>query len=111
LFARYGAVDPSLWWDKAALSRAAAQRTGPRQQKRSLLIATAKEQSEDAEPYNRLVASLQAAKLAPCLIPRPDQTHATIYQQIAPAVLQQLLPPKEPPAAKYGFASPCPKAF
>lgn len=107
LFDRYAAVDPSLWWDKGALSRTAAERAGRGQQKHPLLIAIAKEQSEDAEAYQRLVASLRAAKLTPCLVPRIDQTHATIYQQIAPAVLQHLLPPKEPAPAEYGFVSAC----
>jgi predicted alpha/beta superfamily hydrolase len=107
LFDRYGAVDPSLWWDKAALSRTAGKKVGPSQQKHPLLIAIAKEQSENADPYHRLIASLQAAKLTPCLFPQIAQTHATIYQQVAPAVLQHLLPPDEPPAAEFGFKPAC----
>ena len=108
LFDGYGAVDPSLWWDKEALSRAAAQKLGQGQRNHPLLIAIAKEQAEDPAAYQRLVASLQTNKLAPCLVRRTDQTHATIYQQIAPMVLQQLLPPKEPAPAEYGFMSACP---
>jgi predicted alpha/beta superfamily hydrolase len=108
LFDRYGAVDPSLWWDNEALSKAAAQRVGQGQKNLPLLIAIAKEQSEDAGAYQRLVASLQTAKLTPCLVQRTDQTHATIYQQVAPMVLQYLLPPKEPAPAEYGFVSACP---
>jgi predicted alpha/beta superfamily hydrolase len=108
LFDRYAAVDPSLWWDKEALSRAAAQKIGRGQQNHPMLIAIAKEQAEDAAAYQRLIATLQTAKLTPCLVQRTDQTHATIYQQVVPMVLQHLLPPKEPAPVEYGFASACP---
>jgi predicted alpha/beta superfamily hydrolase len=108
LFDRYGAVDPSLWWDKEALSRAASKRAGRGQHNHPILIAVAKEQAEDAGAYQRLLASLQTAKLNPCLLQRADQTHATIYQQVAPMVLQHLLPPEEPAPAEYGFTSACP---
>lgn len=108
MFDRYGAVDPSLWWDNEALSKGAAQSVGRGQRNRSFLLAIAKEQSEDAVAYQRLVASLGTAKLTPCLVQRTDQTHATIYQQVAPMVLQYLLPPKEPAPAEYGFVVACP---
>jgi predicted alpha/beta superfamily hydrolase len=107
MFDRYGAVDPSLWWDNEALSRTASQKMGRGQHNRPLLIAIAKEQSEDAAAYRRLVGSLRIGKLTPCLVQRTDQTHATIYQQVAPMALQHLLPPKEAAPAEYGFVSPC----
>ena len=107
LFDSYGAVDPSLWWDKEALSKSAARTAGPRQRDRAIFVAIAKKQLADADAYTRLVETLRAAKLKPCLARRPDQTHATIYQQVAPMALQYLLPPKEPALAEYGFAATC----
>ena len=50
LFDAYGAIDPSLWWDKEALSLTAAARLGTGQQGRPIFLAFAKEQSE-AEAY------------------------------------------------------------
>ena len=111
LFDSYGAVDPSLWWDKEALSKSAARTAGPRQRDRAIFVAIAKKQLADADAYTRLVETLRAAKLKPCLARRPDQTHATIYQQVAPMALQYLLPPKEPALAEYGFAATCSEDF
>jgi predicted alpha/beta superfamily hydrolase len=107
LFDGYAAVDPSLWWDKEALSKAAAAKAGPAQRGRLLLVAAAKEQIEDPAAYKRLIATLRGAKLDACLMPRADQTHATIYQQLTPTVLQYLLPPAEPPSPEYGFVVTC----
>lgn len=107
LFDSYGAVDPSLWWDKERLSKAASSSLGRGQKGRSLLIAIAKEQSEEPVAYQRLVEDLQRAKLSNCLIRRADQTHATIYQQVTPTVLQYLLPPTEPAPTAYGFTLAC----
>lgn len=110
LFGAYGAVDPSLWWDKEALSKAAAAKLGKGQRGRSLLIAIAKEQSEEPSAYQRLAASLREATLPLCLVLRLDQTHATIYQQVSPVVVQHLLPPADPAPTAYGFRPGCPDA-
>jgi hypothetical protein len=107
LFDAYGAVDPSLWWDKGALSNGAVTRMGDAQKGRALLIAAAKEQLSDAGAYNRLLSSIRGAGASPCVIPRPDQTHGTIYQQLTPAVLQYLLPTKEMPPLEFGFVVTC----
>jgi predicted alpha/beta superfamily hydrolase len=107
LFGSYGAVDPSLWWDKEALSKAAAQKVGPSRGDRPILLAVAKEQLEEPAAFQRLVASWRASKPNPCLVARPDQTHATIYQQVTPMVLQYLLPPEKPAPAEYGFNVTC----
>lgn len=107
LFGAYGAVDPSLWWDGEALSKAAAARLGAGQAGRPLLIATAKEQLDTPAAYRRLVAALHGARLSPCLVPRPDQTHATVYQQVVPMVLQYLVPSAQAAPAAYGFALTC----
>lgn len=108
LFDGYGAVDPSLWWDKEALSKAAEAKLGKGQRGRLLLIAIAKEQSEEPSAYQRLAAALRKAALPACLLLRPDQTHATVYQQVSPVVVQHLLPPPEPAPAAYGFTPACP---
>ena len=107
LFDGYGAVDPSLWWDNGALSKDAAARVGGAQSGRTLLVAAAKEQLEDPEAYNRLVSTFRRKELTFCLLPRPDQSHATIYQHVTPAVLQYLLPAKDAAPPEYGFVVAC----
>ena len=107
LFDAYGAIDPSLWWDKEALSLTAAARLGTGQQGRPIFLAFAKEQSEEPAAMTRLVAGLKAKSLPFCLAPRPRLTHATIYQQETPEALQYLLPPAEPAPPEFGFTLAC----
>jgi predicted alpha/beta superfamily hydrolase len=107
LFGAYAAVDPSLWWDKEALSRVAAAKLGERQKGRPLFLATAKEQTEEPAASNRLLGALRQSASSFCLAKRPDLTHATIYQQITPQAVQYLLPPAEKPPPEYGFVLGC----
>ena len=107
LFDGYGAIDPSLWWDKEALSKLAATKIGARQNDRPLFIAIAKEQSEEPAAVTRVVAAVRAEGGRLCFNPRPDLTHATIYQQLSPQALQFLLPPAEAPPAEFGFEVTC----
>jgi predicted alpha/beta superfamily hydrolase len=109
LFDGYAAVDPSLWWDKEALSKGAGAKLGAGQKRPPLMLAVAKEQLEDVAPSKRLVSLLGARELTYCVIVRPDLTHATIYQQLTPQAVQYLLPPAEPPASEYGFDLRCSK--
>jgi predicted alpha/beta superfamily hydrolase len=110
LFDGYAAIDPSLWWDKEALSQTAASKIGEGQKGRTLYLAMAKEQAEEPAAMGRIIAKLEAG--APgnwCLADRPDLTHATIYQQLTPQALQFLLPPTEPAPAEFGFEVKCSK--
>lgn len=108
LFDGYAAIDPSLWWDKEALSQVASSKIGEAQKGRALYLAMAKEQAEEPAAMGRIVTKLEAG--APgkwCLAERPDLTHATIYQQLTPQALQFLLPPAEPAPAEFGFEVKC----
>jgi predicted alpha/beta superfamily hydrolase len=107
LFDGYAAIDPSLWWDKEALSKLAATKIGARQKSRPLYIAIAKEQSEEPAAVSRVIAAVRADGARLCFNPRPDLTHATIYQQLSPQALQFLLPPAEAPPAAFGFEVSC----
>jgi predicted alpha/beta superfamily hydrolase len=107
LFDGYAAIDPSLWWDKEALSRRAAAGIGGKQHGRPLYLAMAKEQSEEPAAMQRMVAKAEPAAERFCLAERPDLTHATIYQQLSPQALQFLLPPPEAPAPEFGFEVKC----
>lgn len=107
LFDAYGAVDPSLWWDKEALSTTAEARVGDRQKGHPMFFAIAKEQSEDPAAGKRLVSALRTKGLAFCVAARPDLTHATIYQQVGPQAVQFLLPPAETPPTEYSFNVDC----
>lgn len=93
LFGGYGAIDPSLWWDKEALSQTAARQTNDRQKGHPLFLAVAKEQSEEPAAYQRTISALQSKGVSFCLALRPENTHATIYQQTSPEVIQYLMPP------------------
>ena len=107
LFDGYGAIDPSLWWDKEALSRTAVARIGSRQNGRRIYLAMAKEQAEEPAALNRIAAGLRAKARDWCVAERPDLVHATIYQQLTPQALQFLLPPAEAPPPEFGFEVKC----
>jgi len=108
LFDGYAAIDPSLWWDKEALSQVAASKIGEAQKGRTLYLAMAKEQAEQPQAMGRIVTKLEAGATGNwCLAERPDLTHATIYQQLTPQALQFLLPPVEPAPAEFGFEVKC----
>lgn len=107
LFGGYGAIDLSLWWDKEALSKKAAASIAERQKHHPLYLAIARETAEEPGAVNRVLARLPTAKQAVCFNKRTDLTHATIYQQLAPAMLQFLLPPAEPAPPEFGFEVTC----
>jgi predicted alpha/beta superfamily hydrolase len=107
LFDGYAAIDPSLWWDKAALATRATSQITVRQKDHPLFLAFAKEQLEDVAAGRRVVSQLRDRALTYCLVPRPDLTHATIYQQLTPQALQYLLPPFQEPAPEFGFIVQC----
>lgn len=107
LFGGYGAVSPSLWWDKEALSQEAAKLVGASQKGHPLYL-TVEREGEDAHlAIDRIVASLSRPGIQSCYAPRHDLTHATIYHTVSPTVLQYLLPPKEAPDPAFGFEVTC----
>jgi len=107
LFDSYAAIDPSLWWDKEALSKTAVAKAGAAQNRKPLYVAVAKEQAENPLAMNRVTGAIEGKIARWCLALRPDLLHSTIYQQLAPQALQFLLPPPEPPAAEFGFNVEC----
>lgn len=106
LFDGYAAIDPSLWWDKEALSKRSAT-VGPAQRGKRLYVALAKEQLESPAAANRVTTAARAAGTDLCVAARPDQTHATIYQQVEAQALQFLLPPAEAAPPEFGFEVQC----
>lgn len=107
LFGAYAAIDPSLWWDKEALSKTAAAKMGEVQKTRPFYLAQAKEQSETPAARVRITRALERSVLRWCVALRPDLLHSTIYQQLTPQALQFLLPPKQPPPPEFGFDIQC----
>jgi predicted alpha/beta superfamily hydrolase len=107
LFGAYAAIDPSLWWDKEALSLSAAAVTGERQSAKPIYLAEAKEQIETPAALNRVLAALKGRTSSWCVASRPDLGHATVYQQVSPEALQFLLPPPQPPPPEFGFLVKC----
>ena len=106
LFDGYAAIDPSLWWDKEALSRRSAT-IGAAQRGKRLYVALAKEQLESPAAANRVTAAARSAGADLCVAARPDQTHATIYQQVEAQALQFLLPPAQAAPPAFGFEVQC----
>ena len=107
LFDAYAAIDPSLWWDGEALSKAAAAHADARARDRPLYLAMAREQAEAPAAMRRIVDAVRRTDARWCLAARPDLLHATIYQQLAPQALQFLLPPPVAPPPEYGFEVQC----
>ena len=109
LFSSYGAVRPSLWWDKEALSKRAAARLGKGQEGRRLYLTVANEGPEAEQANARVVAALSRRAKGWCYAPRTDLTHATIYHSVTPTLFQFLVMPKEAPDAAFGFVVRCAK--
>ncbi|MEQ7873907.1 alpha/beta hydrolase-fold protein [Sphingomonas sp. ASV193] len=109
LFGAYGAIDPSLWWDKEALSKVSAGLLAGRATTPPLYLAWARETSEEPGGLNRFLGSLDAHGGRRCLNQRLDLGHSTIYQQLSPQALQFLLPPASPPPPEFGFEVQCSK--
>lgn len=107
LFGAYAAIDPSLWWDDGALSKAAAGIIGSAHKARPLYVAVAKEQAETPDAIGRLIQATRGQVSRWCLAVRPDLLHSTIYQQLTPQALQFLMPPKELPPSAFGFDIRC----
>ncbi len=92
LFDGYGAISPSLWWDGEALSREIAALPAERMVRQPrIYLNIANEGAEMQSGVDRVVAALSPVQDW-CYAPRPDLTHATIYQQSEAAVIQFLLP-------------------
>ena len=107
LFGGYGAISPSLWWDKEALSLSAAARIGARQAGHPLYLAIANEGTTMQAGVDRLVGGLGKAAKGYCYAPRADLTHATIYHAVSPSALAFLLPPDQAPDPAFGFDVKC----
>jgi len=107
LFDAYAAIDPSLWWDDAALAKGAAALLSGSKPGRPLYLALAKEELEAPTGSAALLAALRRSHASLCLAPRPALTHAIVYQQVAPQALSFILPAAEPAPADYGFAVDC----
>ena len=107
LFDAYGAISPSLWWDKEALANRAAASIGDEQTGRRLYFAAANEGPEMQAADQRVVSALKAKARGWCFIARDDLVHSTIYQQLTPQALQFLLPPAEAPPPEFGFEVQC----
>lgn len=107
LFGGYGAISPSLWWDKEALSLEAAKLVGTGQKGHPLYLTVEREGEDARSAVDRIVASLRRPGITACYAPRDDLTHATIYHTVSPTVMQYLLPPTEAPDPAFGFVVKC----
>jgi predicted alpha/beta superfamily hydrolase len=102
LFDGYAAIDPSLWWDKEALSREApgllAKQAGGTH---TLLMAIADSGVEMRVGQAQMAAAIKAATLPGVTFvyePMLDEQHSTIYHRAALNALRLLF--RNPPEAK-----------
>lgn len=107
LFDAYGAISPSLWWDKEAIANGAAAKLGARQDGHRLYFAVADEGADMRAADDRVAAALKSQAHDYCYNVRNDLAHSTIYQQLTPQALQFLLPPDEAPPPEFGFEVQC----
>jgi predicted alpha/beta superfamily hydrolase len=107
LFGAYGAVSPSTWWDKEALSLTAASKVGAAQAKHPLYLAVGKEGAEVTRADGRIVSALRGKVQRWCYAEHPDQVHSTIYHAVSPELLQFVLPPAQAPSPEFGFEVRC----
>jgi predicted alpha/beta superfamily hydrolase len=107
LFEAYGAISPSLWWDKEKIPSGASAKLGAAQSARGLYFAVANEGDDMRAADDRVVAALKRQAHNWCFVARDDLTHSTIYQQLSPQALQFLLPPAETPPPEFGFEVRC----
>lgn len=107
LFDAYGAISPSLWWDKEAIANGAAAKLGAKQDGHRLYFAVAEEGADMRAADDRVAAALKAKAHDYCFNVRDDLAHSTIYQQLTPQALQFLLPPDEAPPPEFGFEVQC----
>lgn len=102
LFDRYLAVSPSLWWDREALSKAAAGLLAAHPAgERQLLLTIGDEGGQMQSGMDRLVAALNRAPPAGLswrYEPRHSETHSTVFAASALDFLRQAYPVTETPA-------------
>ena len=107
LFGAYGAVSPSTWWDKEALSLTAQAKIGAAQSAHPLYLAVGNEGPEVARADGRIVAAIAGKVQRWCFAEHPDLVHSTIYHSVSPELLQFVLPPAQSPPAEFGFEVRC----
>jgi len=109
LFGAYGAVSPSTWWDKEALSLTAATKIGAAQSAHPMYLAVGNEGAEVQRADGRVVSAISGKVARWCYAEHPDLVHSTIYHSVSPELLQFVLPPAQAPSPEFGFEVRCSK--
>ena len=107
LFGAYGAVSPSTWWDKEALSIRARARVGSAQASHPFYLAVGNEGPEVARADGRIVSAIQGRVRRWCYAEHADLLHSTIYHSVGPELLQFVLPPAQAPSPEFSFEVRC----
>jgi predicted alpha/beta superfamily hydrolase len=107
LFGAYGAVSPSSWWDKEALSMMAAAAIGAAQAAHPLYLAVGNEGAEVQRADLRVISAVDGRVQRWCYAEHPDLVHSTIYHALSPELLQFVLPPAQAPSPEFGFEVRC----
>lgn len=94
LFRHYVALDPSVWWNAAAIVDSAPARLAALPATPRTLFLSSSNVAEIAQGTARIAALLEAIAppgLAWQYTPRPDLTHATIFRAVGPSALASAL--------------------
>lgn len=96
MFSTYIAVDPSVWWNRNALVKQAAERFPELRDHGVRLFITAGKEASESAIMQGFVAPLRAlgdSRLEWHYHPMPEETHATIYHPAALAAFRRLFAP------------------
>lgn len=96
MFDTYIAVDPSLWWNRQALVKAADGLDAESRAGKRLFMAASSEPTI-LEPAEKLAAVLRENKAGFewYFLPKPEETHATVYHPAALEAFRRLFTPPE----------------
>ena len=97
LFDTWIAISPSLWWNDGTLARAAERwlKAHPRLTGRLYLAGAGDDIRPPVEALAAALRSSAPSGLVWSYEPRADLRHATIYENVAPALIRRLWPPLE----------------
>lgn len=98
LFNTYVAFDPSLWWNKEALVKGAADALKASKDRRRAIYLSSSDQPELVAVTARFVAVLNAEggpQLSWTYVPMPAEQHSTIYHPAALAAFRAVFKPSK----------------
>ncbi|MBW3568100.1 MAG: alpha/beta hydrolase, partial [Proteobacteria bacterium] len=97
MFDTYIAVDPSVWWNRYALTESAPVLLKENNARNKALFIAAGREAAAAPRFGEFVATLreQQQRLRFTYVPMPGETHATLYHPAAMKAFRTLFPARK----------------